>query len=514
MSFRRAWTAYAIVFVASAATLVLEIAAGRLLASYFGVSLYTWTSIIGVVLAGISLGNYLGGTWPIWPARGGRSGSCWRPAGMASLAILPFTTIDLLALIPRDLPVVVRMVLATGLLFFAPSCLLGMVSPLVVKMTLADLDRAGHVVGGVYAWSTLGSIAGTLLTGFVLIPWVGTRSVIFGVGVVLVVLAALTGEFFRHAGWPRAVDVGLALLLLMNLWQIHLGGALAMWCYRETSYYCIRVTSEREEDGYEYRVLSLDRLIHSYNSIEDPTRLHYPYIRTYAALTAYAAEGSPRLRALFIGGGGYTMPRYMETTYPHAELEVAEIDPGVTATATEMLGLSAQTRVVTYNRDAREVVEAKQGTATYDLVFGDAFNDYQVPYHLATREFVQKVRNLLTPRGLYLALVIDRMRGGRFMASVVRTMQEVFPHVYVLSDMSGTLVLRARTYVVAASATALDLDRVRSLPWRGPEGETTVGVMPAEAMAEWLREASPVVLTDDYAPADNLMAPIFLERGF
>jgi len=106
------------------------------------------------------------------------------------------------------------------------------------------------------------------------------------------------------------------------------------------------------------------------------------------------------------------------------------------------------------------------------------------------------------------------MRGGRFMASVVRTMQEVFPHVYVLSDMPGTLVLRARTYVVAASATALDLDRVRSLPWRGPEGETTVGVMPAEAMADWLRGARPIVLTDDYAPADNLMAPIFLERGF
>ena len=355
---------------------------------------------------------------------------------------------------------------------------------------------------------------GTLLTGFVLIPWVGTRAVIFGVGVVMLALAAVTGEFFRRAGWPRMVDFALVLLLLLNLAQIHVGGALQNWCYRETSYYCIRVTSEREEDGHEYRVLSLDHLIHSYNSIEDPTRLNYPYIRTYAALTAYAAEGTPHLRALFIGGGGYTMPRYMEATYPDAVLEVAEIDPGVTATATEMMGLSPATRVVTYNGDAREVVEAKQGTGTYDLVFGDAFNDYQIPYHLTTREFAQKVRNLLTPRGLYLALVIDRMRGGRFMASVVRTLQEVFPHVYVLSDVPGTLVTRPRTYVIAASATALDVERVRRLPWQGPDGETTVGVMPADAMAEWLRAANPVLLTDDYAPADNLLAPIFLERGF
>ena len=179
-----------------------------------------------------------------------------------------------------------------------------------------------------------------------------------------------------------------------------------------------------------------------------------------------------------------------------------------------MMGLSPATRVVTYNGDAREVVEAKQGTGTYDLVFGDAFNDYQIPYHLTTREFAQKVRNLLTPRGLYLALVIDRMRGGRFMASVVRTLQEVFPHVYVLSDVPGTLVPRPRTYVIAASGTALDVERVRRLPWQGPDGETTVGVMPADAMAEWLRAANPVLLTDDYAPADNLLAPIFLERGF
>ncbi len=303
---RRAWTAYAVVFVASAGTLVLEIAAGRLLASYFGVSLYTWTSIIGVILAGIFVGNYLGGTAADLAGNRRTLGLVLATAGMASLAILPFTTIDLLGLVPRGLPLVVRMVLATGLLFFAPSALLGMVSPLVVKLTLADLGRAGHVVGRIYAWSTLGSIAGTLLTGFVLIPWVGTRSVIFGVGVVLIALAVVTGEFFRRSGWPRRVDVALVLLLFLNLAQIHVGGALQNWCYRETGYYCIRVTSEREKDGYEYRVLSLDHLIHSYNSIEDPTRLNYPYIRTYAALTAYVAEGTPRLRALFIGGGGYT----------------------------------------------------------------------------------------------------------------------------------------------------------------------------------------------------------------
>jgi spermidine synthase len=503
---------YVVVFVASACTLVLEIAAGRLLAPYIGVSLYTWTSVIGVVLAGISLGSYLGGV--VADRAGSRRtlGLLLAAGGLASLAVLPFTTTDLIGLAPRGLPVVARIVLLTGILFFVPSAVLGMVSPVVVKLTLADLGRAGGVIGRIYAWSTLGSIAGTFLTGFVLIPWIGTKPVILGVGLILVALAGATGEFFRRAGLPRAVDATVAFLLVLALAQIHLHGALERFCHRETSYYCIRVTAERAADGHVFRVMSLDRLVHSYNSIEEPMRLHYGYQRTYAELTAYAAQRSPQLRALFVGGGGYTLPRYMEAAYPDAVLEVAEIDPGVTRTAIELMGLSPRTRVVTYGTDAREVVEAKQGSAPYDLVFGDAFNDFQIPYHLTTREFAQKIRNLLKPEGLYLALVIDRMRGGRFMASLVRTLKEAFPHVYVLSDVARTMAPRAQTYVVAASATALDQERLRSIRGQGAGGEVTVQVMPADAMEDWLRGTDPVLLTDDYAPADNLMAPIFLER--
>jgi spermidine synthase len=503
---------YVVVFVASACTLVLEIAAGRLLAPYVGASLYTWTSVIGVVLAGIALGNYAGGV--VADRTGSRRtlGLVLAAGGLASLAVLPFTTTDLSGLVPRAVPPVARIFLLTALLFFVPSAMLGMVSPIVVKLTLADLRRAGRVIGRLYACSTLGSILGTFLTGFALIPWIGTKPVIFGVGVILVILAATTGAFFRRAGLPRAVDAIFVLLLMLALGQIHVRGALRQVCDRETSYYCIRVTRERAPDGHEFQVLSLDRLVHSYNSLEDPTRLHYAYQRTYAELTAYVAQRSPRFRALFLGGGGYTLPRYMEVVHPDAELEVAEIDPGVTSTATDLMGLSPRTRVVTYNTDAREVVEAKQGSPPYDLIFGDAFNDFQIPYHLTTREFAQKIRNLLKPEGLYLALVIDRMRGGRFMASLVRTLKEAFPHVYVLADVARTMAPRAQTYVVAASATPLDLERLRAIPGLGPDGEAAVRILPQDAMEDWLRGADSVVLTDDYAPADNLMAPIFLER--
>src|SRR5581483_10545121 len=105
--------------------------------------------------------------------------------------------------------------------------------------------------------------------------------------------------------------------------------------------------------GASLKVLLLDHLVHSYNALDDPTYYEYAYIRIYAELADYVARQRPDFRALFIGGGGYTLPRGLEATYPAAGLEVLEIDPGVTRVAYEQLGLAPDTRIVTHNLDAR-----------------------------------------------------------------------------------------------------------------------------------------------------------------
>ena len=197
-------------------------------------------------------------------------------------------------------------------------------------------------------------------------------------------------------------------------------------------------------------------------------------------------------------------------TYPDAELEVAEIDPGVTQTAVELMGLHPRTRVISYNTDAREVVEAKQGSPPYDLVFGDAFNDFQIPYHLTTREFAQKIRNLLKPDGLYLALVIDRMRGAGSWPP--------------WSGLCGGIPprLRGRGRRPDDGAPGADLRRggerdparsraARTVRGQGPDGDRGADHAPGRD-GGLAAGTDSVVLTDDYAPADNLMAPIFLER--
>jgi spermidine synthase len=289
---------------------------------------------------------------------------------------------------------------------------------------------------------------------------------------------------------------------------------MASGCTRETDYFCIKVYDQTHGDRV-LRTLVLDHLIHSYTSIENPTFYEYAYIKVYAEITDYVAQERPDYRALFIGGGGYTLPRGMEISHPEASVEVIEIDPGVTQVAEEYMGIGPDSRIVTHNFDARLVFEQLQGGPKYDLVFGDAFNDLSVPYHLTTREFNERVRGVLADDGFYLVNVIDKLRGGLFIPSFVRTMKEVFPYVYILS--SGTPWANnntfANTYVVVGTATPLDPQRLRRVHTQGSRGSAVTNVMPSDLMEEWLRSSPSVVLTDDYAPADNLVAPLFAERG-
>jgi spermidine synthase len=386
----------------------------------------------------------------------------------------------------------------------------------VVRLSLSSLETSGNTVGKIYAFSTLGSIVGTFLTGFFLIATFGTRQIVFGVGVALVLMAVLAGGLWRIRRPAHEVPAIAGILLLAVLFAlINRTNALASDCHRETDYFCIKVYDQEHNPDRVLRVLVLDHLIHSYSSMEDPTFFEYGYIKVYAELTDYVARERPDYRALFIGGGGYTLPRGMEVTYPGSTIEVIEIDPGVTRTAYEMMGISSNSRIVTHNLDARLVLDQLQGGPKYDLVFGDAFNDLSVPYHLTTLEFDQKVRGVLKDDGFYLVNVIDKLQGGLFIPSFVRTMKAVFPHVYIMS--SGTpwvsTINYANTFVVVGTATPLDSDRLERVRGQGSNGRLITNVMPLDLMESWLEASQGVLLTDDYAPADNLVAPLFAERG-
>lgn len=198
---------YAIAFIASGCTLVIELVAGRLLAPYIGVSLYTWTSVIGVILAGISIGNFLGGRLADrYP------GPSVLGLTLVAASLTSFITLGLVSLLPQFtlwMPLVPRILVLTTVIFFLPGCILGMITPLVVKQALTDLGHAGGLVGRVYAISTAGSLVGVYLTGFVLIAHFGTRLIVVMVAAVLLLLGALLGNLL-HGRSIRGSQLAMA----------------------------------------------------------------------------------------------------------------------------------------------------------------------------------------------------------------------------------------------------------------------------------------------------------------
>jgi spermidine synthase len=530
-----------VVFIASFCTLVIELVAGRIMAPYVGVSLYTWTSIIGVVLAGISIGAYLGGLIADRYPRSSTLGWLLFLSGLGAFSISPLT--NLVGGAQFHTSLMTRILLITAIIFFVPSCLLGMISPVVVKLTLSNLEKAGNVVGKIYAFSTLGSILGTFATGFYLISWMGTRSILLTMGIILVISAIIFGGFFRS---KKAL--ALLLLFLFLSFSLPIVG-LRVYAmthpeefsfpsspiesvkafyehafkypfeeetrfFKESDYYTIKVKkSINGNNGNPLESLVLDHLVHSYTDLNDPLYIEYEYIRIYEELVRWQAKKRGAFRSLFLGGGGYTFPRFIEAKYPKAEIHVVEIDPEITRVAQKHLGVQENTKIRSFNEDGRWFVMNCKEKGSYDFIFGDAFNDLSIPYHLTTKEFAMQMKGLLRPDGVLMANVIDSFKKGAFMPSYIRTLEEVFGkgNVHLITLSSDHDHIGISTFVVVASPQKLDMDDfVRAVKKRG--GEMTSHVMSQDQLQEYLKERYSVILTDDYVPVDNLIALIFEER--
>ena len=524
------FVAGAIVFISSAFIMTLELVAARLVAQHLGVSLYTWTAVIGVILAGITLGNYAGGKLAdIYPARGLLT-SLFLLSSVASLSVL--VLVDWMGTWDRPdyLSWPLWNLWAVTITFLGPAVILGTISPAAARLALTSGRQIGSTLGSVYAAGAAGSILGTFLTGYVLIERFGTKAIVIGIALGLGLLALVAGMGLRR----RPTNFVVTWLLWATLvgsatigpwdWAKHWGhffglrfDTSAYHFEEESSYFSIEVYDAAEMDNT--RVLALDHLVHSYVSMDDPTYLVYSYEGVYAELTRALAPPGRSWRAFFVGGGGYTFPRYLETIYPEAGIDVAEIDPAVTRAAHEALGLPRDTRIATWNMDARNFVNdhargVADGTKVpYDFVYGDAFNDLGVPYHLTTKGFNDGLASIMSPDGVYLINVIDVYRPGygRFIGSVVGTLQQTFPYVYVFSGEADGTSDERDTFVVLSSRRRLPLAELahRTNADAGTLFAWTENGELGGDMRALLRRGQHLVLTDQHAPVDNLLAPIF-----
>jgi spermidine synthase len=504
--------AYVIMFIASFCSLVIEMVAGRILAPFVGVSIYTWTSIIGVILAGISIGAYIGGKLiDRFPFRK-TLGWLLLLSGITALTIIPLT--NLVASYRFNLPLMIRIFIVTTVIFFLPGCILGTISPVVVRLTLKNLDNAGSVIGKIYAVSTLGAIIGTFATGFLLISWMGTRSIILTMGIILILAALFSGALFKTR---KAIAV-FVIIAAPCIWGVY---AFAFkiplrentYFYKESDYYTIKLmTTTSSDQETPLQAMVLDNLIHSYVCLEDPLHIEYEYERIYSDVLKWKFKKDENFKSLTIGGGGYTFPRYMEVVYPKAQIDVVEIDPEVTNIVYKHLGLSANTRIKSYNTDGRWfVMNCKE---KYDLIFTDAYNDLSIPYHLTTKEFAAQLKSILNPDGIIMSNIIDNFQVGAFLPSYIRTLREVFgpKNVFLLSVSPNFENTRISTFIVIAGNGNLDIKDFDAHVKSNLRGNSTSVVVPDHLMGEFMAKRSPIIILDDYAPVDNLIAPIFEER--
>lgn len=483
-------SAGALVFTASAAVLILEIVAARVLAPFVGVTLETYTAIIGVVLAGIALGASWGGRLAdrIDPRR------LLGPLIIAGGA-LALLTVPLVLFLGPPLQGggagAVIVLAAVG--FFPPALALSAVPPAVVKLRLRDLDETGAVVGRLSAVSTAGAIVGTFVTGFVLVATIPTRAIILTVGLALIIGGvALHWRLGRRSHEPSPTDV--RLYAAAGLIGAVMTGVVQAPCDMESAYYCAEVV--QDPDNASQRTLVLDSLQHSAVDLDDPRTLQFEYTQWLAAAMDTKWSDGQALRALHIGGGGFTIPRYLQATRPGTFSHVMEIDPALVALNRERLGLVTGPDLQVDVGDARIGI-TQAPSDSFDLVVGDAFGGLAVPWHLTTREFTQDVRRTLKPDGMYVINLIDGPP-FRFARGELATLRDVFTSIAVVSTSPRLSGRQGGNVVLLASDAPLRLGTLsHALKGRG------VVVLSGPALDKWIGSAD--VLTDDHAPVDQLM---------
>ena len=473
-------------FGSSAAVLVVELVALRLLAPYLGLTLQTNSLVIGLALTAIAVGSWWGGRIADLAAPRRLLGPLLLWSGVA-VAVTPFVVRA-----SADVADGALLVLAAAVAIFVPAALLSAVTPAVTKLQLTTLSETGTVVGRLSGVGTMGAVAGTVVTGFVLVSRVPVSAIMVGLGVVLLLAAVAIEVRLRVLG---AATVAAPLVVALGA----VGAAVGPGgCDVETTYHCAVVEADPDRPGG--RVLVLDNLRHSYVDLDDPTHLEFAYVQAMASVVDTALPDGP-LAAYHLGAGGLTLPRYIEAVRPSSTSLVSEIDGGVVQVNRDLLGYEPDDAVAVRVEDGRTGLERLTDDSR-DLVVGDAFGGVSVPWHLTTREAVGEVARVLRDDGVYVANVIDHGPLA-FARAELATVFDVFAHVALAGEPAdlaregdgGNLVLVASDRPIDADALAARLT----------ERETGWEVITGTDLVTWVDGAD--VLTDELAPVDQLLTP-------
>ncbi len=437
-----------IVFTCGASLMGLEFLAARMFAPALGSSLFVWGSVISIVMVALSIGYWIGGQLADRLGSTRTLAAVIAAAGLGAVIIPALNSVVLPAVSefgPRT-----GSLLASAIVFFVPSLMLAMVSPLGVRLAAAErIEHIGRSAGQLYAISTAGSIFGTLATAFWLIPILTLDGLVISIGFVLFATALLALLLPRRYAEPHLAENGSAAragvwLTRAAIAFVLLGavlGALALLqpadglpraaveqgetviYSKDTQYHRLLVTEDAEE-----RHLRFDRSHQSAMYLDDPFETSFSYPQ-YLHLALAAKPDSKRV--LIVGLGGGSLVKRMWRDYPDMTIDVAEIDPEVIDAAERYFEMPSDARIRIFAEDGRRFL--KRADETYDIIVMDAYHADALPSHLTTAEFFAEAKQRLAPDGVLIYNVIASVDGERsdLFRSMYKTAGTVWKRLWV-----------------------------------------------------------------------------------
>jgi spermidine synthase len=490
-----------LVFVSGMASLAVEFGASRLLAPYFGTSLYVWGVLIGLILIYLSAGYVIGGRLA---DRHPRAEVLYQVTAWAGLwiGLIPLVSYPILLASQqgfRDLSagLVAGTLLAVVLLFAAPVILLGCVSPFAIRLLLTSVETGGNTAGRVYALSTAGSILGTFLPVFWFIPTYGTRPTLIGFGLALVVISVVGLWPHRKAYALFGVAVILAWIFLPSGIKPPQVGTLVY--EKESAYNYIQVVEVGTKTEL---ILNEGQAVHSiYDSQSLVTGGPWDYFLLADSFRpAQASEPEPKDVAILGLAGGTAARQYTAAFGNGVDITGVEIDPEILNVAHRYFHLD-EANVHPVVDDARYWLNTHAGH--YDVIVLDAYRQPYIPFHLTTREFFSEVRGHLRPGGVAVVNAGRTATDYRLVDAIASTMAAVYPSVFLVDvpQFSNTLV-----YGSTQPTTLADVEHNLGLI-----SEPLAKDVASSAIGEGKLRVSPYhsqVFTDDLAPVERLIDEI------
>lgn len=412
-------------FVTGAVVLAVEILGTRILAPFYGTTIYVWTSLISVTMGSLALGYFIGG----------------KIVDKHPLPIVLFS-VNIIAAFLVILPVKIDQYVlpatnsfgiqygpmaAALLLFFAPLFVLGMTSPMVMRLVSKEVREVGSVAGRVFSLGTIGSIVGALLAGFFLLPLLSV-SHLFYLFSSIIFLVSIIGLLAYRPHTIKTVG-NVVILILFLLGTINIPKTLYI---EENGTKILHSLSGHYGDLKVVEVAGI-RCVTNGGVTESCTEGEEKNQSNFFKKIADMIEETGAKNILVLGTGGGNLAASLTE---NIKADLVDIDPGIIKLGKDYLGFQAGTNQQVYVDDARHFLATSD--KKYDLIYVDLFKGVQPPYHVFSKEAFELMKSKLSDDGVVMVYFLGGI-GERdtSVASVVETAKTVFPSVIPITNNPG-----------------------------------------------------------------------------